>query len=133
MILVNFEFNIDRVGVTIGGTYHDLHNNYDFIEATDSKSNLSLLWRRTKGSWVPKEEPESILIMLERVSFLEQRGVPSHEFMEYGFFPNNIGSVEYNGALEQKPGHETLVIRFENGSEIAVRAESATASVSNGA
>ena len=132
MILVNFEFMPDNIGLLVGNVYLDLHNNYDFAQVVEREGSISFVWRRAKGTWVPEQSPSSVHLTLEAVSFAEHKGTPSSEFMEYGFFNNDtVGPVEYNGTHVPVIGHELFVARFENKSEVAVMAGRASVTLGN--
>lgn len=134
MIIDNFKFTKDLIGIEVGDLYFDLHNNFNFTGVVDEQGKISLHWRRLSGNWVPESSPWWILLTFSAPSYIDLRGKPSEDLMEFGFFKNETdGKVEYNGLSMPCPGYEIFVARFENGAEIAIRAMSAKVSIGNGA
>ena len=81
---------------------------------------------------MPESSPNQVRVVLESLLYFERRGVPSDTVMEFGFFQNeSLGKVEYDGCQSPSPGCELLLVRFENGAELAALAERATVEVSN--
>jgi hypothetical protein len=133
MILSNFQFTRDLIGLEAEAGYIDLHNNYHFVGYSESGGSATLSWQRLSEQWVSAQEPSSVSLVFSAVSHLERRGMPSGTLMEFGFFPNESrGPVEYNGHHTPSTGCELLVARFEGGAELAVLAGSATLHASNG-
>jgi hypothetical protein len=128
MNLRNFQFAEEHIGIDVGGIYIDLHNNYDFVELSEDPGKVCLLWKRLDERRVAAGSPETVLLTFDRASVVAKRGKPSRDIMEFGFFENEL-DVPYQGLHAPAPGVEVFVVRFESGAEIAVRAESAGASV----
>jgi hypothetical protein len=134
MVLSNFQFTRDLIGLDTEVGYIDLHNHYDFVGCLESNGSATLSWQRLSESGASAQTPKSVSIVFGAVSYLEQRGVSSRTLMEFGFFPNaSRGRVEYNGQCAPSTGCEFFVARFEGGGELALLAGSAMAHVSNGA
>ena len=134
MVLNNFQFTRDLIGLDTEAGYIDLHNNYDFVGCLEGKGAATLSWQRSSEPGASAQAPNRVSIVFGAVSYLEQRGVPSSTLMEFGFFPNESrGCVEYNGQHAPSTGCEFFVARFEGGGELAMLAGSAMAHVSDGA
>jgi hypothetical protein len=134
MRIENFAFTKDLIGIEFDGNYIDLHNSFKFVSALKECDAISLNWRRLRKNWVPESAPAWIRLTFESTSYVDFRGTPSEDLMELGFFENeSLGMVECNGIPVPRPGYDVFVVRFENGAEIAIRAESARASIGNGA
>jgi hypothetical protein len=134
MVLSNFQFTRDLIGLDTEVGYIDLHNDYDFVGCLESNGGATLSWQRLSEPRVSAQAPNSVSIVFGAVSHLERRGVPSSTLMEFGFFPNGSrGRVEYNGQHAPSAGCEFFVARFEGGGELAMLAGSATLHASNGA
>ena len=126
MKIDNFAFTKDLIGIELDGKYIDLHNNFDFVSFLRESDAISLNWRRLREDWVPESTPAWIRMKFESTSYVDFRGTPSEDLMEFGFFENeSLGKVEYNGIPMPRPGFEVFLVRFENGAEIAIRALSA--------
>lgn len=128
MNLRNFQFGKDHVGIDVGGIYVDLHNNYDFIGLSEDSGEVCFSWKRLDEFWVEAGSPKIVRLTFDRALVVAKRGTPSRELMEFGFFDSEL-DVPYQGLHAPAPGVEVFIVRFENGAEIAVRAENATASV----
>ena len=130
MILSNFTFSSDHIGVNYGTRYLDLHNNFDFVRyAKQQDSEVILFWRRTIGDWVPKALPRAFVITIAGVTYFDVRGTPSDALNEFGFFDNDtLGKVDYQGTTWAEDGHDLLVLRFIGDGELALRGKTATAS-----
>ena len=134
MILNNFQFARDLIGLETAVGYIDLHNDYDFVGCSESRGVVTLSWQRPSAPLEPGAAPCRVSLVFGSVSGLERRGVPSNTLMEFGFFPNQSrGRVEYNGCQVPSAGCEFFVVRFEGGAEVAMFAGSARVEVSNGA
>lgn len=126
MKLNNFALSKDLIGIDFDENYFDLHNCFDFEGIEKSDETVELKWRRNSGECVPADLPSKIRITILGVSYLDVRGEPSDAISEFGFFENSsLGRVDYNGAHMPSEGIEVLVIRFENGAEIALMANQA--------
>lgn len=132
MLLSNFQFAHDLIGLETEGRYIDLHNNYDFVGCFESSGGATLNWQRILEPWVPTQAPSNVSLAFGSVSYLERRGTPSRTLMEFGFFPDGLRNpVEFNGCHVPSTGCELFVARFEGGAEIAILAGSASAHLSN--
>lgn len=128
MNLRNFQFGEDHIGIDVGGVYVDLHNNYDFVELSEDAGKVCFLWKGLDEYWVAAVSPKMVRLTFDGASVIAKRGTPSRDIMEFGFFESEL-DVPYQGLHAPVPGFEVFVVRFENGAEIAVRAESAAASI----
>lgn len=123
MKLQNFKFNKDLISVDIGGTYIDLHNNYDFVSVVNKSNQVELHWKKAIGEWVYEGLPESVIFKIVGVSYFEFRGTVESilGLEEFGFFLNTtLGKVEYNGLNQPTLNSNVLVIRFVGGAEVAI-------------
>jgi hypothetical protein len=130
MILSNFAFSPDHIGVNYGERYFDLHNNFDFVRyAKQQDDEVLLLWRRAIGDWVPEWLPQTFTIAIAGVTYFDVRGRPSDALDEFGFFDSDtLGKVDYQGTTWAQDGHDLLVLRFVGGGELALRGKTASAS-----
>jgi hypothetical protein len=129
MILSNFAFSPDHIGVDYGARYLDLHNNFDFVRYTRHDDEVSLLWHRSVGHWVPEDSPQSFRIAIAGLVHFEVRGDLSDTLDEFGFFDDGtLGRVDYHGTTWAKEGHALLVLRFVGGGELVAQGKSASAS-----
>ncbi len=128
MRLGNFAISKDLIGIDIADEYYDLHNCFDYMGIEKTDETVELKWTRNSGEWVPDDLPHRLRIIFTDVSYLDVRGEPTDTISEFGFFENSsLGKVDYNGARMPSEGNEILVIRFENGAEIALKANLAEA------
>src|SRR5262245_34835649 len=99
MILSNFAFSPDHIGVNYGERYLDLHNNFDFVRyARRQDGEVLLLWRRAIGDSVPESLPRTFTIAVAGVTYFDVRGNPSDALDEFGFFDNDtLGKVDHQG------------------------------------
>ena len=122
MILSNFTFSPDHIGVNYGERKLDLHNNFDFVRYAKQDDVVVILWRRTIGDWVPEWLPQTFTILVAGVTYFDVRGNPSDALDEFGFFDNDtLGKVDYQGATCPEDGCDLLVLRFVGGGELALR------------
>ncbi len=130
MNLFNFTLTRDNIAVELSGQYIDLHNNFDFVEIVSRDDEVSFMWRRSEGHWVATSLPQFFTITVVGVDYYEVRGRPSDSLDEVGFFAaETLGNVDYNGGTAPIESSDILVFRFAGGAEIAVRGQSAFASL----
>lgn len=130
MNLFNFTLAGDNIAVELSGQYIDLHNNFDFVEIVSRDDEVSFIWRRSEGHWVATSLPQFFTISVVGVDYYEVKGRPSDSLDEVGFFAaETLGNVDYNGRTAPIESSDILVFRFAGGAEIAVRGQSAIASL----
>jgi hypothetical protein len=130
MNLFNFTLAEDNIAVQLSGQYIDLHNNFDFVEVVSRDDEVSFKWRRSEGHWVAPSLPKFFTISIVGVDYYEVRGRPSDSLDEVGFFAaETLGNVDYNGRTAPIESSDILIFRFVGGAEIAVRGQSAVASL----
>lgn len=110
----------------------DLHNDYDFVgfEHSVEKSVFTLVWTRTKGSWVAENAPERISVSFSGLSFLKIRheteslGEPST--LEFAGYLHVEDSDLMDGYLERAEvtGDHHHIFVFDGGLAIKLGAES---------
>lgn len=132
MNLFNFTLAGDHIAVELSGQYIDLHNNFDFVEVVSRDDEVSFKWRRSEGNWVAPSLPQFFTISVVGVDYYEVRGRPSDSLDEVGFFAaETFGNVDYNGRTAPVESSDILIFRFIGGAEIAVRGQSAVASLAS--
>ncbi|WP_296509665.1 hypothetical protein [Rhodoferax sp.] len=130
MNLFNFTLAGDNIAVELLGQYIDLHNNFDFVEIVSRDDEVSFKWRRLEGHWVATSLPQFFTISVVGVDYYEVRGKPSDSLDEVGFFTaETLGDIDYNGRTAPVDSSDILIFRFVGGAEIAIRGQSAVASL----
>ena len=131
---------VDGIYLVQKGFKLDLHNNFDFIglDYSVERRRLLLYWKRSKGDWVCSDGPKKLTIEFKRVN--EFRFIP-RDFEKPFTEDDCINSIGYwvdedwaNGVIvlgpNQQPEPQWLTaIDFMSGAVLAVRAESANATI----
>lgn len=135
MTAENFTLEQGYALVVEGKTF-DLHNNYDFIRFSYSstKSEVVLLWRRSKGDWVEPDAPTFIKIVFSGTTFLKtvyEAGddVSPTSTLEFAGYLRTDDVPTMNGYLERTEiaGDYHLIFGFDGGMAIKLRAASGMA------
>jgi hypothetical protein len=130
MDLLNFTLARDNIAVELAGQYIDLHNNFDLVEIVSREDEVSFMWRRSEGPWVATSLPQFFTVSFVGIDYYEVKGRPSDSLDEVGFFAaETLGNVDHSGASEPADSSDILVFRFVGGAEVAVRGQSAFASL----
>ena len=116
--------------IAVGEWELDLHNDYDFVAADHDRATASarVLFRRSRGDWVDKSQPESVALDFDGVSrFVAQPGDPSLEgdrktirFIGFLYLEDNT----MHGCLDDhsEPAQD-LIVGFEDESAVKVHAD----------
>ena len=130
MKLESFIINTDNISIDVKGIYYDLHNNFDFrsIIYDVSKRHVQLLWIKGAGEWVPKDLPESIMLVFDGVSAvkLKERD-PQMPYTE----DDCLGSIGFSNLSDENfcnhepfDDAECLFMEFMSGAFIKIQSDS---------
>ncbi len=126
----NFEIE-ENSAVLLNGIHIDLHNNFEFKEITQFKSDVRIEFIKSNGDWIHEKEFEKLNFLHKNVTFKNSENGYNLEFPEdentlssITFFP--ISSREINDAIMEhgKPReNDDIIYLFENGKMFRLNCE----------
>ena len=129
-------FTLDQeIAIVAGGSYFDLHNNFDFVgfEYCPTERCARLQWARGEGDWVSRDLPKSLTLRFHGVSnFAVRRRDHDLPFTEdscvasIGFLPPEFSEDYAAICPDYRSDDEHLSIQFQSGLGVKLWAETAT-------
>ncbi len=141
MQLVDFNIAKDKIAFEYGDRYFDMHNCFDFVclRYDVAVRTISFEWQKSAGGWVPEEDPQTIQLFIEGVSFFKvKERDPELPYTEddclssIGFFFDELLDDMENFPVHAIPGEGRLHLSliFESGLSVKVAAETAALKIS---
>ncbi|KYG72859.1 hypothetical protein [Roseivirga echinicomitans] len=126
----NFEIE-DNNSVNWNGQHIDLHNNFDYAGLVETEKDISIVFGRTNGNWIKKNEFRTVNFEFKNVSYKSiEDGDPlasdedKIQLAEISFFPNNAREINNSIIPQKKPNpNDDLILFFEDGKVIRIGSE----------
>lgn len=126
----NFEIE-ENSAVLLNGIHIDLHNNFEFKEITQFKSDVRIEFIRSNGDWIHEKEFEKLTFLHENVTFKNSENGFNLEFSEdentlscITFFPKSNREIN-DAIMEHRKSSENddIIYLFENGKMFRLNCE----------
>ncbi|PRP66083.1 hypothetical protein [Nonlabens agnitus] len=126
----NFEI-IENYAVRLNGVHIDLHNNFDFKEILEFDDTVHIVFVKSDGEWVSKNEFKKLIFSHLHISFKKILKGSSSEFLEdqntlseITFFPKALRETNDAFMDHAKPNeNDDIIYFFENGTIFRLNCE----------